>query len=228
MTINNYKSSIYFNIKDVIFCNNNILIGLLISLIFSCNNEKSSIKDEAPPIIYTEPNIIKDTDLLFIGSSTIYNWENIEETFSNFKCVNNGISGSTIQDLIEKKEQLVFSYNPKYLIIYYGDNDLYQFDKQEYLKKFQTIFKEISIRRKNTKILILSIKPSPARKEKHEEYNKLNKIISEYCKTNKSFHFIDLWNKLKGNEFYLEDQLHLSKKGYEVLNTAVLSKLNDI
>src|SRR5205085_6865090 len=54
---------------------------------------------------------------LFVGSSSLRLWKNIETDFSGYKVINRGIGGSSLPDVIRYAPDIIFPYDPKQVII---------------------------------------------------------------------------------------------------------------
>ena len=73
-----------------------------------------------------------------------------------------------------------------------------------------------------TKIVFISIKPSPARKEKMEEMNKANLAIREFLGKQDNADFVDVFNPMLDKDglpkadLFVEDNVHLNEKGYKL------------
>jgi lysophospholipase L1-like esterase len=73
-----------------------------------------------------------------------------------------------------------------------------------------------------TKIVLISPKPSLARWELKEDYKKLNGLLEELARQTKGVEFADVWEAMvdeNGNvytDIFLDDNLHLNEKGYAI------------
>ena len=73
-----------------------------------------------------------------------------------------------------------------------------------------------------TRIVFISPKPSIARVHLKNSYITFNKKLKKYCEKNGKLEFADVWYPMldnKGNVFkdvFLEDGLHMNKKGYDI------------
>jgi lysophospholipase L1-like esterase len=74
----------------------------------------------------------------------------------------------------------------------------------------------------NTRILFLSIKPSPKRWNLWDRARQANALIETRCKKNERLQYLDTTAAMLGDdgkprpEFYAKDELHLSDRGYEL------------
>ena len=197
-----------------------------ITIFVSCAKEINIDEELEEPITFEEPSYIQIVDILFTGSSTVAFLPDLEKSFTSYQLINTGISGSCLDDLINEKENRIFKYNPSYFVFYYGDNDMYKYDANTYIKKFKRLMKELKIRRPNTIVLLISIKPSPLRKEKFNQYTLINRYMDKFHEINPSCYYIDIWTTMSNNTTYFkDDELHLSNKGYTFINQLIYNKI---
>ncbi len=161
--------------------------------------------------------------ILFTGSSSIRFWENPAKDFNNLQIINRGFGGSQLIDLIENFDQIILQYQPKKIVIYSGDNDV-QIGKSAELVygDFCTLFGMIRAKLPNTQVYYIAIKPSLNRWGKVLEMKKANTMINEYLNKQSKGFFIDIFSPMIGKngkpckKWFVEDELHLSKKGYKL------------
>ncbi|MEI7981557.1 MAG: GDSL family lipase, partial [Bacteroidota bacterium] len=66
--------------------------------------------------IYAPP----DHPILFIGSSSIRKWDDLERTFSKYVVMNRGIGGAMVNDIINYVIDIIFPYHPRQVVFYVG------------------------------------------------------------------------------------------------------------
>ncbi len=161
--------------------------------------------------------------ILFTGSSSIRFWKNPAKDFKNPKILNRGFGGSEIIDLIENFDQIILQYHPKKIVIYSGDNDVQGGKSAEIVYgDFCTLYGMIKATLPNTKIYYIAIKPSLARWSKVLEMKKANIMINEFLNTKSNGYFVDVYSPMIGLEgkpqekWFIEDGLHMTKKGYKL------------
>jgi len=171
--------------------------------------------------------------LLFIGSSSIRKWGDLERTFAPYTAMNRGVGGAVINDIIFYLNDLVFAYQPKQIVIYVGDNDA---AKEEYtadtiLHHTQQLLTTIRAKLPQTPIVYISIKPSPSREKFMDKIKAANKLIRDYVATQPHMQFVDVFRPMldaKGHnrpELFLDDMLHMNSKGYDIWRKALLPYL---
>ena len=163
-----------------------------------------------------------DSCILFVGSSSIRKWNNLETVFSPLPVVNRGFGGSTFPELIYFADELIFAYNPSTIVIYEGDNDQYILNPNEIVEYACYLEKIIHKKLPNSTLYFLSIKPSPSRRDKIKSSIETNKYLELLADKNSNTYYINVWDsmfddnfKLRG-DIFLKDSLHLNDKGYEI------------
>lgn len=160
---------------------------------------------------------------LFTGSSTIRMWNSLETSFSNENILNTGFGGSKASDLKTHLFPLVIRLEPSRVFIYEGDNDVWgDVPVAEIMTSLDEIVNRLQLIDPNMEVYLIEAKPSPSRWEKKENYQIFNQKLKEYCLANQGVEFVPTWEALtddSGNprpELYIQDQLHLNEKGYEI------------
>src|SRR3954462_10155428 len=63
--------------------------------------------------------------VLFVGSSSIRLWSDLQDQFKDLPVViNRGFGGSQLADCVKNLNRLVIRYRPSTVLVYAGDNDL--------------------------------------------------------------------------------------------------------
>lgn len=172
--------------------------------------------------------------ILFTGSSSIKFWKNPAKDFKNPTILNRGFGGSQIIDLIENFDQIILKYHPKKIVIYSGDNDVQEGKSAEIVfGDFCTLYGMVKAKLPNTKIYYIAIKPSLNRWGKVLEMKKTNTMINEYLNTKQNGFFVDIFSPMIGvdgkplKKWFVEDGLHMSKKGYKLWTEILTPFINE-
>ena len=162
--------------------------------------------------------------ILCVGSSTFTIWNTMPEDLKPFKVTNRGFGGSQMSDLLLFMDRIVLPYAPRLILVYEGDNDMVSNKKAELLlEQFKEFVTRVRAKLPQTKILFLSIKPSPSRAAAWPEASKANRLIAEFAKTDQRLGFVDIATVILGpdgtprKEYFLDDMLHLNRQGYEAI-----------
>lgn len=158
--------------------------------------------------------------LVFVGSSTIRLWD-LKQSFPGYETLNRGFGGSQMSDVVRYMDRIVIPYRPRAVVLYEGDNDIASGKKPEEVfldfKKFaERLFEKLPV----TQLVVISIKPSPARWEQYPQMQEANARIRAYCEQRARCHFVEIGPALldatgqPNPKYYVEDRLHLNAEGY--------------
>jgi len=171
--------------------------------------------------------------VVFAGSSSVRMWKDVQDYFPDYNVINNGFGGSHFSDLIFYYDELILKQQPDILFIYEGDNDIAGNKKPNLIKhQARELYDKIRGDLPSTEIIFISPKPSIARVNLKSKYEKLNKRLKRYCDKNENLEFADVWHPMldeNGNVFqgiFIEDGLHMNKKGYDIWGKVLLPYLN--
>ena len=160
---------------------------------------------------------------VFTGSSTIRMWDGLQGAFPRKSILNTGFGGSKASDLETHLFPLVIRLEPSRVFVYEGDNDVWNdVPVATIMTSLDNIVNRLQLIDPNTGIYLIEAKPSPSRWEKKANYDIFNQKLKEYCLAKEDVEFVSTWEALTdadGNprpELYIEDQLHLNGKGYEI------------
>ena len=163
--------------------------------------------------------------ILFVGSSSFRMWTNVKQDFPLHSIINRGFGGSSLTDVIRYADQIIFPYQPAQILIYAGENDLASADTvsaQMINDRFQQLFKLIRIELPDVAIAFVSIKPSPSRQHLLQKVIAANDLIKNFLTTQTKAAYIDVFSAMideKKNplpDLFIEDRLHMNKKGYAI------------
>lgn len=167
----------------------------------------------------------KANEILFIGSSSFTNWQDVNDYFPGKGIINRGFGGSSINDLNVFADDLLKPYNPRQIVIYCGENDFSADEKLDPKVAFERYKKFYSTIRKyypNIQVDYVSIKMSPSRERLWNQFEATNKMIKKFMKREKNASYIDITKVMEdknGNvrkDIFLEDMLHMKPSGYEL------------
>ncbi|MCX2741019.1 SGNH/GDSL hydrolase family protein [Pontibacter anaerobius] len=188
---------------------------------------------QAAPPFWNEIEAFKQQDsvqmppenaILFVGSSSIRMWKNLQEMFPKHTLINRGFGGSNLLDLERYLNDIVFPYQPKQIVIYSGENDIASdtVQAQEVLERFQSVFQQIRGKMPQVPVVFVSIKPSPSRIKYNPIIVEANELIKQYLKTQPKTKYADVYTPmLRANgkpkpEIFIQDSLHMNQQGYQI------------
>lgn len=165
--------------------------------------------------------------ILFIGDS-ITECYDFKKHFPSLNIINEGISGNTTVDILNRLDEIFKSYNPSKIFLLIGTNDL-ELIPLTSLEIVKNIKKIIALLKENFKEAIIhvqsiypvnyEIRPFSVGKRKNKDIININKEIKKI----KDITFIDLYDDFlddnnKLNHKYTYDGLHMSELGYKLIS----------
>lgn len=163
--------------------------------------------------------------ILFVGSSSFRLWKDIGSDFPGYPVINRGFGGSTLPDVLQYAEDIIFPYDPKQIVIYCGENDFAASDSlypSQVAQRFFDLFRLIRSRYPKVSIVYVSMKPSPSRQHLMAKFNVANVMIKSFLHKKKRTVFIDVYKAMLTKEgtpredIFLQDNLHMNKEGYAI------------
>lgn len=171
--------------------------------------------------------------VLFVGSSTIRMWSQMQQDFRQVPVIiNRGFGGSTMADCSTLVRELVIQYKPRQVMVYAGDNDLAEGrSPADVLKSFMLFVQNVRAELPGTRIAYISIKPSPSRAALMPKIREANALIAGYVQTLPDTRYIDIFTPMLSAdgqprpELFLRDQLHLNDAGYRLWQSVIAGHL---
>jgi lysophospholipase L1-like esterase len=163
--------------------------------------------------------------VLFVGSSSFTLWTDVQTYFPSVPILNRGFGGSSLIDLLRYKEEVIFKYKPKQIVMYCGENDFAANDTvsvQTVVGRFKQLFGVTRQRLGNISFVYVSMKPSPSRKHLMPKFAKANAEIRSFLKKYRNTAFVDVYQSMLKpdgspmTDIFLEDNLHMNAKGYAI------------
>jgi lysophospholipase L1-like esterase len=218
------------------------IIFLIISLILFSDKSWAATQSEqsykSPLPLTTEVNNylrqdkhkpVKKHGIVITGSSSIRVWQpEIHNNFTQVDVIARGFGGSNMNDLLYFSEALITQYQPRAVAIYEGDNDIAQGISPELiLKKFIALNNKLRRSLPDIRVYFISIKPSIARQSMWPKMVETNQLIQGICNALQHCTYIDVASKLLKDglpkqDIFIDDGLHLNKKGYQLWSEAIV------
>jgi lysophospholipase L1-like esterase len=171
----------------------------------------------------TANRVLPKNPVVFYGSSTIRLWDTLADDLDNFRAINLGFGGSTLEACAHFFERLVVPVAPCSLVVYAGDNDLGDGrSAQEVFSYYKTLEAKIDKNLGDLEFGFISIKPSLARFNIIDRIRTANRLIKEDISARKRGYFIDLFEAMlkpdgmPDPKLFCEDGLHMSRAGYRL------------
>lgn len=170
--------------------------------------------------------------ILFVGDSNIRLWKNLKKDMDGLTVINRGFGGSKSEDLLLYADRIILPYKPKAIVIGSGGNDVNARIAAEItLSNYHELINKIHKALPETKILLLSTKPSISSPKSIPLKNALNSEIVKIAGKYDFVKYINVFDPLfdkEGNlsdDLYIYDKAHLSEKGYLIWKPIVKKEL---
>lgn len=188
--------------------------------------EKVNRYDEAIRAFLRQDSVSfpKKGSVLFVGSSSIGRWRDLEQRLSEYTVIRRGFGGSTFAEILHYAKDIVLPYRPSKIFLYAGENDLVQGKSvPEIMGTIEKIHQQIKQTLPFTTLCIISVKPSIKLEAYSAEIVTLNESIKAYvAKVGCSIHFVDIFHSMLDEQgelksgIFVSDNLHLSPSGYDI------------
>ena len=173
--------------------------------------------------------------IVLTGSSSFARWRTMEEDLAPLTVVPRGFGGSTMADVLHWVDRLVMPYKPRAVVLYEGDNDtFYGVAPTKVAGELKQIISKIHAALPDTRVYMLSVKPSLARVSVWDEAQKTPELYKQIAASDDRLHFIDVatpFLKADGKVMdgvFVDDGLHLNDKGNAIWAKAIKSALMEI
>jgi lysophospholipase L1-like esterase len=162
--------------------------------------------------------------ILFIGSSSIRKWTDLEQRFSNKPIIRRGVGGCTLEQLVNYyTPYILLPYKPKKVFIYAGENDIAAGKSGVFVaQKFTQLWRLLEKQLPKADIYFMSVKPSPSRAQYYDQVRAANRLIKIFLLSREKGHFIDVSTTIldpvtakPDPGLFESDMLHLNSRGYD-------------
>lgn len=163
----------------------------------------------------------KNNAVLFAGSSTIALWSyRIDKDMAPLNVINRGFGGSILLENIYFYPRIIKPYKPK-IVVLYCENDIVNDEPVTIFEKVRYFENLLHNELPDTKLIIVSFKPSPARKDYLDKMAKVNKQLMSYAQKRPNTEYVDVFQSMIINgkideSLFTQDKLHMNDKGYDL------------
>lgn len=160
---------------------------------------------------------------LFIGSSSFRLWKTFSQDMAAYPSINRGFGGSTLEEALYYFDRMVIKYQPSWVFMYEGDNDLAKGQSPEFIaQEFVEFSKRLRAKLPTTKLVFIAARPSLARLTMLDKQKDLNNRIQQIISKEKDRFYVDMQSpffRADGtlmDDIFVADKLHLNEKGYQI------------
>jgi len=171
---------------------------------------------------WDQKNTYVENGILFLGSSSVRKWPT-SNYFNYLPIINRGFGGSHISDVNYYFKNIASIYKPRTIVLYAGDNDIAgKKTPEQVLEDYIDFIILVREHLPQTKIIYLPIKPSPSRWSMWNDMRRANRLIKMYTDSDNMQYYADTATPMLDSQgkplgdLFVDDSLHLSKKGYDL------------
>jgi lysophospholipase L1-like esterase len=167
------------------------------------------------------------------GSSSIARW-NAESVaaLAPLTVIPRGFGGSVMEDVLYHLDRVALRYRPRAILIYEGDNDTaFGIPEDRILAQFQQVVERIHAELPDTRIYVLSVKPSVLRLDVWEQAQAVSAGYRAIAEGDPLVHYVDvaspfLWpDGSVMEDVFIEDNLHLNDLGNLIWGATIRAAL---
>lgn len=167
--------------------------------------------------------------VLAIGSSSIRFWRTIKDDLAPLTIVHRGFGGSTMRDALHYMDRIVIPHKPRAVVLYEGDNDLAAFKVAPavVMENFNAFAAKLQETLPDTRLYVLSIKPSIARMDTWDAMAQTNGRLQARCAEIDGCTYIDVATPMfhrdgeLREDIFVEDNIHMNAAGYDIWTQTV-------
>ena len=126
-------------------------------------------------------------------------------------------------------DRIVTPYQPRAVVLYEGENDIgaYGHTPQQVLDNINRFMDRLWQANPETRLYILSIKPSIYRESSWPQKQAANRLLRERCAQDKRLMFIDTASSMFDTQgelkrdIFMDDKLHMNPAGYAIWTSII-------
>lgn len=160
--------------------------------------------------------------IVFVGASSIVRWD-VAQFFPDLKVINRGFGGSEMNETAHFASRTVLPYEPRMVVVYPGENDIARGVSPETVAGgFEQLVATVHAALPDTRILIIGLKPTPARWTFNDAMLKTNALLRAFAAGRRAVTYIGVTQAMLGPDgrprpdLFVEDRQHLSRAGYDL------------
>lgn len=175
--------------------------------------------------------------ILFAGSSSIRLWTTLAKDMAPYPMIQRGFGGSKLSDMAVYADR-IFSPHPCKAIVIFVANDITGSDNdkspEEVAALFKNILKTIRKTHQGTPVFWIAVTPTVSRWKLWPEIVKSGNLIKNICDSKPNTYYIRTdfaFLNDKGepiDEYFRDDKLHLTEKGYAVWTELIKEELHKV
>jgi len=172
---------------------------------------------------------LSENGIVATGSSSMVGWhKTIHDDLEPLTIIPRGFGGSNMNDVLYYVDEVVIRHKPRAVLLYEGDNDVAAgINSEKIIATFILLKEKIHSTLPETRIYVLSVKPSISRWAMWPRMQEVNRLLKAECEKDPNLTFIDIASTMlndKGEpieKIFVKDMLHMNDMGYRLWSGAV-------
>ena len=200
-------------------------------------NDAKKWDDDVLKLSNRNINESNQESILFIGSSTIRLWDSLEQDVAPYKAIKRGYGGAKMCDLAIHSPQLVRDLNFRAAVVFVANDitgSVSDKEPSEIKRLARIVIENLKARNPTAPVVVLSITATPSRFTHWGRIKSANKALGSLADEIPGVYFLETEKYYLAEDgrpiekFFVEDRLHQTPEGYQLLGSLVKSKLDDI
>jgi lysophospholipase L1-like esterase len=169
--------------------------------------------------------------LVFIGDS-LTEWYGWQERFPEYLVMNLGISGETVEELLERRDHIRERVkDPDIIFLMTGINNILS-ERYDITVPYREIVRNLTTWYKRAKVVVQSLLPVDMPWISNETIKTINRHLSVIAREHDDADYLDVYSSFVDKNgkpirgLLSDDGVHLAAKGYEVWAATVEKHLN--
>ncbi|MCY4356747.1 MAG: GDSL-type esterase/lipase family protein [Gammaproteobacteria bacterium] len=224
------------NLRKLIPIGLTLLFSLLLVLPASAQRgENPEIWEEAMQQfdIMDRQNPPPENAIVLTGSSSIARWnDQAASALAPLTVIPRGFGGSVMGDLLYHLDRVALRYNPRAILIYEGDNDTnFGIPEETIVGQFEQIIARVHEELPETRIYVLSVKPSVSRLDVWPAAQRVSQRLREIAREDSQVYYVDAATPfLQDNgevmrDIFIADNLHFNSLGNLIWGSVIRAAL---
>lgn len=166
-----------------------------------------------------------DHAILFIGSSSVRLWKNIEEDMAPYPTIRRGYGGARFSDFAHYTERLVYPHQPRAICVFVA-NDIagtsIDVSPKEAFGYWNEVYQTIRRQYSDLPVFYIGITPTSSRWAFWDEIQVFNNLVHQQAKKDGNLYYIHTFpafmnaaTQQPDSSLFTSDQLHLNAAGYD-------------
>lgn len=171
--------------------------------------------------------------IVLTGSSSIARWnDQAAAALAPLTVIARGFGGSVMEDVAYHLDRVALRYNPRAILIYEGDNDTaFGIPEEKILGQLESIIARIHDALPETRVYVLSVKPSVSRLNVWDTAQRVNAGYQAIAMADPLVHYVDVANPFLWadgsvmDDIFVDDDLHLNDMGNLIWGSSIRAAL---